>query len=257
MLYALSDIHGHLDIFKAALEKIDLSGENKLILLGDYIDQGPQSGGTLRYIYGLQQEQGADKVIVLRGNHEEMLLGWLDAYCGANAGKQDEYGLTPYDPWLETDTNYAAFRTLITQRQWQDFTKLPGKPSDDKLNIEAAKMVLETCGQLIKWLRGLPYYYETEKQIFVHAGVDEEAEEWWHLGTPEYVFTGKFPATKGSFYKDIIAGHIGTYSIAEDPHFHGVYHDGQSHYYIDGTVCVSGKIPILAYDEKSGEYSQL
>ena len=53
MFCAMSDIHGHLDIFKAALEKIDLSGENKLILLGDYIDQDPQSGETLRYIYKL------------------------------------------------------------------------------------------------------------------------------------------------------------------------------------------------------------
>lgn len=257
MLYAMSDIHGHLDIFKAALEKIDLSGENKLILLGDYIDQGPQSGETLRYIYELQQEQGADKVIVLRGNHEEMLLGWLDTYCGANAGKPDEYGLIPYDPWLETDRSFATFRTLITEQQWQAFTKLSGKPSDDKLNIEAAKMVLEACGELIKWIRGLPYYYVTEKQIFVHAGVDEEAGEWWHLGTPEYVFTSKFPASKGSFYKDIIAGHNGTAVITGDRNFHGVYHDGQSHYYIDGTVYVSGKIPVLAYDEKTGKYSEL
>lgn len=124
MIYALSDIHGHLDILKAALEKIELYGENKLILLGDYIDQGPQSGETLRCIYDLQQEQGIDKVIVLRGNHEEMLLSWLDTYCGANAGKPDEYGLVPYDPWLETDRDFAAFRTLITERQWQDFTKL-------------------------------------------------------------------------------------------------------------------------------------
>ena len=257
MLYALSDIHGHLDILKTVLEKIELSGENKLILLGDYIDRGPQSGETLRYIYELQQENGADKVIVLRGNHEEMFLEWLDTYCGANAGKQDRYGLIPYNPWLETDRGYSTFRSLITKQQWQDFAGKTVKAIDDALNIEAAKMVLSTGGELIKWMKDMPYYYETEKQIFVHAGIDEEAGEWWRLGTPEYVFTGKFPASKGSFYKDIIAGHIGTYKLAHDGKYHDIYHDGQSHYYIDGTVYVSGKIPILAYDEKCGKYSQL
>ena len=53
---------------------------------------------------------------------------------------------------------------------------------------------------------------------------------------------------------DIIAGHIATSKISGDEDFHGVYYDGASHYYIDGTVVESGKIPVLAYDEKSGKY---
>ena len=44
-IYCISDIHGCLDALKAALEHIDLSGDGRLVLLGDYIDYGPQSGG--------------------------------------------------------------------------------------------------------------------------------------------------------------------------------------------------------------------
>ena len=34
-----------------------------------------------------------------------------------------------------------------------------------------------------KWIGSLPVFHETEEQIFVHAGVDEEAEEYWKWGT--------------------------------------------------------------------------
>ena len=44
-------------------------------------------------------------------------------------------------------------------------------------------MVLETNGDRIKWIGSLPVFHETEEQIFVHAGVDEEAEEYWKWGT--------------------------------------------------------------------------
>ena len=42
--YMMSDIHGFLEAFEAALRKTDLSGKNQLILLGDYIDYGPDGG---------------------------------------------------------------------------------------------------------------------------------------------------------------------------------------------------------------------
>ena len=53
---------------------------------------------------------------------------------------------------------------------------------------------------------------------------------------------------------DIIAGHIGTASIAGDPSFHDIYYDGQSHYYIDGSVLDSGVIPVLMVDTRSNRY---
>jgi serine/threonine protein phosphatase 1 len=55
-IYAMSDIHGELEIFQDALSAVDLSDDNnKLILLGDYIDMGPKSCGTLYFIKALQE----------------------------------------------------------------------------------------------------------------------------------------------------------------------------------------------------------
>lgn len=256
-IYCMSDMHGFYDAFARRLEQLgELGGEDKLILLGDYIDYGPESGKILRRVHELQQALG-DRCIVLRGNHEEMLLEWLDAYIGLRAGQTDEYGLTPWNPWLNTDPDFQTFRTLVTPEQWTIFRQAASTLPEDALNLTAAKMVLETNGDLIKWLRGLSYFYETEKQIFVHAGIDEEAGDWWQLGTPESTFVGKYPITMGPFYKDIISGHVGTHALSGDPDFHDILWDGESHYFCDGTVNVSGKIPVLVYDADTEKYCSL
>lgn len=239
MLYAMSDIHGFLDIFRENVEKLDLSGNNRLILLGDYIDRGPQSGQTLRYIYELQQKYGSEKIVVLRGNHEEDFLDWINIVTHPD-------GIS-WSNWLACDRELNTFRTLVTAEQFERFKRLSanakGNAMISALNVEAVKMLFETNGDLIRWLKKLPYYYKTKTQIFVHAGIDEEAEDWWEYGTPEHTFVGKpFELIEfGEFYMDIIAGHISTSRISGNKNFHEVYHDGMSHYYIDGTVTVSGK----------------
>lgn len=79
LIYTMSDIHGHLDILKSTLENVDLKeNDNKLILLGDYIDRGDKSCETLYFIKELS-EKFPNQVIPLLGNHEEMFLDDLDA----------------------------------------------------------------------------------------------------------------------------------------------------------------------------------
>ncbi len=72
-IFAMSDIHGYLQEFEEALTKVDLTDDNKLILLGDYI-HGPDSYGVLNKIMALQKKYSKEKVIALKGNHEEMAL---------------------------------------------------------------------------------------------------------------------------------------------------------------------------------------
>ena len=75
--YMMSDIHGFLEAFEAALKKTDLSGKNQLILLGDYIDYGPDGRAVLEKVRALQEKYGSEKVIALMGNHEKHCwTGW-------------------------------------------------------------------------------------------------------------------------------------------------------------------------------------
>lgn len=251
-IYAVSDIHGELEIFQRTIAPVALDDpENKLVLLGDYIDYGPQSGETLRYIYKLQQEHGKNQVIVLKGNHEADLLEWLDTYEGTP-------GVLDWSDWLRGDmaVGFNTLRTLLTRAQWVWLRRYAPSLPETALNVKAARFVLDGNRELVEWLRGLPCYYETERQIFVHAGVDEEAGDLWPWGTEEDVFLGKYPASTGPFYKDVVAGHVGTAGLAGDPEHHRVFWDGESHYYIDGTVTESGILPLLKYDTCSGRYTQ-
>lgn len=68
----IPDIHGCLKTFEALLEKVALTREDNLFLLGDYIDRGPYSSGVVDFIIRLKVE--GYKVVALRGNHEDDLL---------------------------------------------------------------------------------------------------------------------------------------------------------------------------------------
>ncbi|MEN8121670.1 MAG: metallophosphoesterase family protein [Bacteroidota bacterium] len=71
--FVIGDIHGCYQTFKKIVEnKIQLSKNDQLFLLGDYIDKGPESKKTLNYILKLIKKGYA--VYPLRGNHEQTLL---------------------------------------------------------------------------------------------------------------------------------------------------------------------------------------
>ncbi len=69
----------------------------------------------------------------------------------------------------------------------------------------------KTDAKYTSWISMLPYYYETEKTFFVHAGIDEEYGKYWKYTTTESILLHKYPAQTGEikdFNKKIVAGHI-------------------------------------------------
>lgn len=72
----MTDIHGCCQTFRYMTEQvIYLQKNDKLFLLGDYIDRGPDSKGVIDYI--LQLIEAGFDVTCLRGNHEQMMLNSL------------------------------------------------------------------------------------------------------------------------------------------------------------------------------------
>lgn len=67
-VYVMSDIHGELNLFDAMLEKVQFSDSDKLYILGDVIDRGPDGIALLRKI------MQSDNMIMLLGNHEYMMM---------------------------------------------------------------------------------------------------------------------------------------------------------------------------------------
>jgi Calcineurin-like phosphoesterase len=81
-LYAVSDVHGHLDKLTYSLTAAGLIDDRgdwtdrdvRLWFLGDFLDRGPDGVGVIDLVRRLT-EQGAGKVRALLGNHEILALG--------------------------------------------------------------------------------------------------------------------------------------------------------------------------------------
>lgn len=72
----IGDIHGHLDALNCILSKIERIGVQKAVLLGDYVNKGPDSRGVLDRL--LRWESDTLELYPLRGNHETALLRALE-----------------------------------------------------------------------------------------------------------------------------------------------------------------------------------
>ncbi|MGO6486283.1 metallophosphoesterase [Streptococcus pneumoniae] len=237
-LFAISDIHGHLDEFLSALSKVDLSNKNnRLILIGDYIDNGHQSFQVISKIIELE-ELHPNQIITLLGNHEEWFYDWLI---------------------LENPTSSSFSETIKSFFSPEELTYIlksnvnnfeAGVRNEIKNNIK--------FNPFINWFKKRyrdKRYYETDTQIFVHAGIDEEAGKLWKDLTSSEMFTNKFPITTGGFFKDIVSGHIASWEVAKDKTYQGkIYFDGKNHYFIDGDVYHSKTIPVICYDTVTKSY---
>ncbi len=71
-IFAIGDIHGCSNTFKALVQLLNLQPADHLYCVGDYIDRGPDSKGVIDYI--LQLRTGGYNVYPLRGNHEQMMM---------------------------------------------------------------------------------------------------------------------------------------------------------------------------------------
>lgn len=74
MTYCMSDLHGERDRFVRMLEQIHFSPADRLYVIGDVIDRGPDSLELLR------QVMGTKNMTLLLGNHEAMCLELLRMY---------------------------------------------------------------------------------------------------------------------------------------------------------------------------------
>jgi hypothetical protein len=153
--YVVSDVHGHLDDLRAALGQAGLvdddghwtGGDATLWLLGDMVDRGPDGIGVLRFVRALESE--SDRVHVLMGNHESLMLGqrlfpdsrFAEVWQVNGGLQQDQDGLTDDDvAWLRElpargrDGDYLLVHSDTTDYlQWGDDVETVNKTLRDIL----------------------------------------------------------------------------------------------------------------------------
>jgi serine/threonine protein phosphatase 1 len=75
-LFAIGDIHGACVALKTLVEALDPQLQDTIVVLGDVIDFGPDSKGSVQPLIALSSRC---QLVALLGNHEEMLLNALES----------------------------------------------------------------------------------------------------------------------------------------------------------------------------------
>jgi serine/threonine protein phosphatase 1 len=156
-LYVIGDIHGHLDLLRAAHDRVAAdraragTRDAALVHVGDLVDRGPDSAGVVSYLMALSSAD--PRVVVLKGNHDNMFalfagpeatedprlrpdLRWLHPRIGGRETLQS-YGINP-------DLRRETLRTRIRE-------KVPASH--------------------VAFLAGLPLFHAQEGVLVVHAGI--------------------------------------------------------------------------------------
>jgi serine/threonine protein phosphatase 1 len=158
--YVIGDIHGERAQLERVLAKLPfVAPDDTLVLLGDYLDRGPDSAGVIARLRRLPEET-AGKVVMLRGNHEDVYLRSL------------------HD---EVDLGFFLARGNGVLETFRSFTD---RPQGGDLDGEEARPFFELAtwmpAPVARWLETLMLWYEDEHAIYVHAGLDGEGEVWHH-----------------------------------------------------------------------------
>ncbi|NBL65384.1 serine/threonine protein phosphatase [Flavobacterium sp. NST-5] len=125
----IGDIHGAFKALEQILERAEVSPNDTLIFLGDYVDGWGQSPEVLDKLIQLSQTH---KCIFMRGNHDDLLLQWLEH-------KKDN------PQWFQHGGE-------ITMKKYEML--------DDHYK-----------NQHIKFLKTLKnYFIDTQNRLFIHAG---------------------------------------------------------------------------------------
>ena len=73
-ILAVGDIHGGLRALVQLLERAEITPEDRLIFLGDYVDGWSDSANVVSYLIELAKQ---NTCIFLRGNHDDLTHRWL------------------------------------------------------------------------------------------------------------------------------------------------------------------------------------
>lgn len=155
--FAIGDIHGDLTaLFRLLSTLPELDARDTLVFVGDYLDRGPSSAEVIDYLRRLPSQTPA-QVITLRGNHED---GWLRV---VERG-WPEFVLPPANGCLATLRSYLGRPPPA---------ELEGATADEMVPLFKGTFF---PAPVVEWLRALPFWYEDEHAIYVHAGLSRGPE---------------------------------------------------------------------------------
>lgn len=212
----IGDIHGRLDLLKSLISRLQSEVPNtELVFVGDYIDRGPSSREVLEYLQRLDSS-----VVCLKGNHEAMLLDFIDNPI--QHGRQ----------WLRNGGSETLASFGITVDENSSANSIQNANGELKSRLSNGT---ET------WLRALPLFWHTGNLVVTHAGPDpkksiqdqdEESFLWGHHRFLRDARTDGIWVAHGHWIQDRPTCRNGRISVDTGAYFSGrltaaiVTHDG-------------------------------
>lgn len=199
--FVISDIHGEYEQLKTLLAKMNFGEQDKLYVLGDVVDRGPEPIRALQFLMRLPN------CICLVGNHEFM------AYMGMKILLKE-----------------------VTDESVRDFAEKDKEELKEWIVNGGTMTIADFAGisreereEVMEYLENLETYVELEvngqEYLLVHAGLGNFSEE---KPMEEYTLDDLIWARTDygiPYYKDkiVITGHTPTQTIPDNPHPDRIY----------------------------------
>ena len=225
MIYAMSDLHGEYDKYRAMLEQIHFSDEDVLYILGDVVDRGEK---PVEILWDMSLRSN---VYPLMGNHDRMALDVLRTLTVEITEESIEQNIT-----LDTMQALFLWERNGAQSTIDGFRRLP---MDDRMF-------------LLNYMEDFaPYEVVTaggRTFVLVHAGLgdfrpDKGLDEYDIFDLAFIRFNYEKEYFGGSTY--IVTGHTPTITITGKPE---IYHSHNNICIDCGAVFPGGRLACLCLD---------
>ncbi|MFJ8531508.1 metallophosphoesterase [Bacillus sp. NPDC094106] len=188
-LFVVGDVHGCFLHFTALLKKWNHK-EYQFIQLGDLVDRGEDVKSTILKAISLKREYNG---VFLKGNHEELFLSFIEDPINEGEFYLSQGGNKTIDSFLGEKASVTYTPEYL------------------------ANQMKERYPEVIQFIKDMPYFYESEHFIFVHAGVNLALSNWKNTSERDFSWIRKpFHYGKNETGKTIVFGHTITRLLNED-----------------------------------------
>lgn len=240
-----------------SLEEAGFDPSNKdhfLIVVGDITDRGGEAYTHILYLKDLVDK---GKAIVLKGNHDNFILGFL---------KNIDQGFN----WMHNGLNTTIDDLVHETKSFETYCLFTNKEMNTSTfgewqRINAAKIKRE-LPWLKDWFQNLPNYFETKHYAFTHGIVNQNIEDWrnsdWsdcHWARPEDYIDFHNPTGK-----HLVVGHLNAslmkwlrkyrnvdnYDIYTYEPENEIYYDSDiDTYFLDTCTVLSKRVNVLVFED--------
>ncbi len=234
-IIAISDIHGGAELFDKLLAQLALQPDDLLVLMGDYVNKGPNSLAVLRRVMALAKRPNT---VILAGNHE-YFVRYLIRHPSRRAKLIDFLQQWHYHTIL-----HEMCRELVEE------------------GVALAADSAALCDQLyaayqteFEFMENLAILLEGESHIFVHAGYES------HYELPNdydgYVKYDDYASLTGYQAKTVVVGHWPISNMLDDRQSNlPYYYRAKNIYFIDGglNLKTSGELNAFIVQRRADHY---